>query len=146
MRIDPRLLAAAALAAGLAGCELVTVEPAARRIRAPIAVPSWRTDIAPILNETCASSGACHGGPTPQLGLDLSAAASYASVTSHVSGCCGPLVIPGDPANSFLVRVMSTNPADRPGFPYRMPLTGSPMPAPVVETIRNWIAQGAADN
>ncbi len=145
MRASMRLAALAA-AAALAGCELVSTEPAIGRITTAVATPSWRNDIAPILNATCASSGACHGGTSPQQGLNLTTDSSYANVVGQLTSCCGQLVIPGDSVNSFLPRVMSTDLTVRGGYPYRMPLTGTPMPQPIVQTIKNWIAQGAANN
>lgn len=134
-----------ALAAG-AACSDLSIESAVERIISPIANPSFRNDIAPILDETCASSGACHGGPAPQKGLNLTADSAYANVVNQLTQCCGLLVIPGDSVNSFLPRVMSTDINVRRGYQYRMPLTEFPMPAAVVETIKIWIADGAADN
>ena len=139
-------LALAALVLAVIGCEMISTDVAIDRIQTPIATPSWRNDIAPILNETCASSGACHGGATPQEGLNLETDSSYANVVNVVTNYGPTLVIPGDSVNSFLVRVMSTDVAVRAGYPYRMPLTEIPMPGVVVQTIKNWIAQGAADN
>ncbi len=131
----------------LAACEDVTVEPAVDRITTPIAQPSFRSDIAPILDVTCASSGACHGGAAPARGLDLSAGAAYGDLVDVPSQYAPQLmrVRPGLPDSSFALLVLSDDPAVRLGY-YRMPLTRYPMPAPVVQTIRNWIANGAPDN
>lgn len=138
--------APAVLVLGVIGCEMISTDVAIERIRTPIATPSWRGDIAPVLNETCASSGACHGGATPQEGLNLETDSSYVNVVNVLTNYGPTLVIPGDSANSFLVRVMSTDIAVRAGYPYRMPLTEIPMPPAIVQTIKNWIAQGALDN
>jgi hypothetical protein len=135
-----------ALVVFAAGCELVSTDVAVEEIPTAIATPSWRNDIAPVLAETCASSGACHFGPNAQEGLNLEAESSYANVVGVLSQYGPVLVIPGDSAGSFLVRVMSTDIAVRGGYPYRMPLTELPMPAAVVQTIKNWIAQGANNN
>jgi len=130
----------------LSACEMVSTDTAIERIPVAVAAPSFSRDIAPVLAETCASSGACHFGPGAQQGLELSVDSSYANLVNQLSACCGLLVNPGDSANSFLVRVMDTSLAVRGGYPWRMPLTERPMPQPVVQTIKNWIAQGAPDN
>jgi hypothetical protein len=52
---------------------------------APITTPSWQYDIAPILGETCATSGACHKGANAALGLNLEPGQSYASVVNVAS-------------------------------------------------------------
>jgi hypothetical protein len=140
---------AAALLLAPAACSHLDVEPEIDRIRTPIANPSWSTDLAPILRETCGSSGACHGGATPQVGLLLegSDAAMYAA-NVNVASVFRPsmmLIRPGQPDSSFLLRIMSEDPAVRFGN-RRMPLTQLPMPQPVQQTIRNWIQNGAPNN
>ena len=142
-----RALRVLTLVLAAAACEDVTVHPAVRSISAPIATPSFSRDIAPILEETCASSGACHGGSSPQLGMSLSLGRAYASLVNVPSSTVPGMmrVRPGLPDSSFMFRVLSTDQTYRLGF-YRMPLTEVPMPQPVVETIRNWILQGANDN
>lgn len=142
-----RALLVAALAVTVAACEDLTVHTAVDRITTPIATPSFRTDIAPILAETCASSGACHGGSSPQLGMNLGLGLAYANLVNVPSQTIPGMmrVRPGLPDSSFMFRVLSQDQGYRLGF-YRMPLTEVPMPQPVVETIRNWILQGADDN
>jgi len=142
-----RVLVVAALAVLGAGCEDLTVRTAVNSITTPIATPSFRADIAPILAETCASSGACHGGTSPQLGMNLGLGQAYANLVNVPSRTITGMmrVRPGLPDSSFMFRVLSQDQNYRLGF-YRMPLTEVPMPQPVVETIRNWILQGASDN
>lgn len=144
MRTSAALLGGTLL---LAACELVTTDTAVEKFPAAIATPSFSRDIAPLLAESCASSGACHFGPSAQQGLELSVDSSYANLVNQMAQCCAAtLVTPGDSAGSFLPRVMSTDITVRGGYPWRMPLTEIPMPQPVVQTIKNWIAQGAQDN
>jgi len=133
----------------LAACSHLDVEPAVDRITTPIATPSWSADIAPVLRETCGSSGACHGGPTPQVNLLLEGpdATMYTRIV-NVAAAYRPsmmLIRPGQPDSSFLLRIMNEDPAVRFGN-RRMPLTQLPMPQPVQQTIRNWIQNGAAQN
>jgi len=142
-----RALVVAAIAVLGAACEDLTVHTAVNSITTPIATPSFRADIAPILAETCASSGACHGGSSPQLGMNLGLGQAYANLVNVPSRTIQGMmrVRPGLPDSSFMFRVLSQDQNYRLGF-YRMPLTQVPMPQPVVETIRNWILQGANDN
>ena len=48
----------------------------------------------------------------------------------------GAVVVPGKPDESLLFKLVS-------GGPPRMPLTGEPLSKPEIETIRQWIEQGA---
>ena len=136
-----------ALAAAAAGCSDLGVRTAVDRIPVAIAAPSFARDVAPLLEETCASSGACHGGAHPARALDLATARSYASLVNAPSVFSPALrrVRPGFPDSSFAFRVLSDDPAYRLGY-YRMPLTRTALPSPVIETIRNWIQQGAQNN
>lgn len=128
----------------LAGCEQVSTDTVMER--PAVVTPSFRNDVAPILAETCASSGACHFGPSAQRGLELSPDSSYANLVNQLSSCCGILVAPGNSAGSFLVNVLSDDINARGGYPWRMPLTERPVSAGVRQTIVNWIDQGAPDN
>jgi hypothetical protein len=137
-------LVAALLAAGCADLDFTT---AVATIPAAIADPSWRFDIAPVIGESCATSGACHSGPTPAGGLNLEPTQSRANLVNVASFARPPLmrVLPGQPDASFFYLTTSTVAAERMNY-YRMPLTEYPLPAPVRETIRNWILDGAPDN
>lgn len=129
------------------GCEDVTVHRTVDRIPEAIATPSFRRDIAPILEATCASSGACHGGASPAKGLGLSSDRAYADLVNVPSAFSASMmrVRPGQPDSSFAFRVLADSAGYRLGY-YRMPLTQYPVSAPIVETIRNWIIQGAREN
>jgi hypothetical protein len=145
-----RRLAVAACALALAACADLSFTPAIDRIPAPIANPSFARDIAPLLAATCASSGACHGGVAPQKDMNLSAATAYAAMV-NVAGQFAPAeapwrVRPGAPESSLVFRLIDTAVARPGGYPYRMPLTSTPLPSAVIETIRNWIEQGALNN
>ncbi len=134
----------------LAGCTDFTVTRASDRITTPIANPSFSTDIAPVLRQTCASASACHGLPTGQLGLVLegSDSAIYAHLVNvrAVYDSTFMRVRPGVPDSSWMFMVLSDSPSVRQNFPYRMPLTQLPLPTPVRLTIRNWIVNGAPAN
>lgn len=131
----------------VAACSDLTVQPAVDRITTPIANPSFRADIAPILAETCASANACHSGPNAQKGQRLDPGFAYASLVNVASAFDSSLmrVKPAAPDSSFFYLVMSEDPATRRGY-YRMPVTERAMPAAVQQTIRNWIVNGAPNN
>ncbi len=87
---------------------------------------SFQQDVQPLLNARCV---ACHGG-TAGLYLD-----SYNGVMNGGAGW--PIVVPGDPANSRLVQVVSSG---------DMPYGGPPLTASEIQTLVNWIVAGAPDN
>lgn len=90
---------------------------------------SYREDVEPIFSRSCL---ACHGGT---LGLWLD---SYESVLAGRSR--GPVIAPGMPEQSELYRRVH-------GISYpRMPLNLPPLAQRDIETIRVWIAEGAANN
>lgn len=93
------------------------------------ATVSYREDIQPIFNRSCVN---CHGG---QAGLYLD---SYDHVMA--GSARGPVVIPGDPQASELVRRITG--ASQP----RMPLNGPALPAVDMKAIESWIAEGAPNN
>jgi uncharacterized membrane protein len=75
----------------------------------------------------------CHGGPEPRAGLSLE---SYASLMKGSKR--GPVVIPGDPAKSELIRRVTGQSEPR------MPYTGPPwLTDEEVQMIERWIAAGA---
>lgn len=88
-------------------------------------------DLEPILQARCAL---CHGGTAPTLGLSLE------SVDGLLAGSDrGPVVVPGDPESSELVRRL------RGTAQPRMPLTGPPYLSDVeIDLFVDWIAAGAA--
>ncbi len=142
-----RVALAGAVAWLLAACSDLRFTTAVETIGTPIADPSWQFDIAPVLGETCATSGACHAGPTPALGLNLEPGLSYASVV-NVPSQARPAFLrvkPGDADSSFLYLATSPIVAERQNY-FRMPLTEYPLPDAVRQTIRNWIENGALDN
>jgi mono/diheme cytochrome c family protein len=62
-------------------------------------VVTFETVVGPTFAQRCA---ACHGGDSPIAGLDLS---SYAGAMQ--GSAKGPVISPGDSANSLLIRVQS---------------------------------------
>lgn len=87
-----------------------------------------------IVNTRC---GTCHTGPSGKERLDVSSYASLMKGTEH-----GPIIIPGKPDESLIMKVMSGNGAKQ------MPPRGKGQPATTEEmkTISDWIAAGASEN
>jgi hypothetical protein len=85
--------------------------------------------ILPMFQADCIT---CHGGAGD---LDLE---SYADVM--LGGISGLAVIPGDPDNSLLIKRLEGTIAPQ------MPLDLPPLSQPQIDTIRDWIAEGALDN
>jgi hypothetical protein len=142
-----RFVVLGALAA-LVACSDLHLNPASSFIQTPIADPSFHFDIMPVLSQTCATSHACHLAPDttrPDLEADSIAYATLVNVNSHARP--GVLrVKPGFADSSFLYLVLHDTLSIRLGYPYRMPLTRYPLPFPTIETIKNWINQGAKNN
>ena len=111
-----------------------------------VAAPSFAGDIQPIFDRRC-SIGGCHSLATAQAGLTLVAGASYESLVGVQSRLRPQYVrvAPGDPANSWLIRMIGSDPALRFGN-QRMPLASAPLTANQIQTITNWIVAGAPRN
>ena len=111
-----------------------------------VPAPSFEGDIQPIFTRRC-SIGGCHSLATAQGGLTLAAGASYASLVGVASRLRPQFVrvAPADPANSWLIRMIGSDPALRFGH-QRMPLASTPLTANQIQTITNWIATGAPRN
>ena len=90
---------------------------------------SFALDILPLFQQDCQI---CHGGAG---GLNLD---NYEGVIA--GGVSGPVVNPGDGANSLLVRRLDGS------LPPVMPLDAPPFTTPEIERIAQWIDEGALDN
>jgi hypothetical protein len=89
---------------------------------------------------------ACHVGPQPTGGLNLSDATAYGSLVNVASSRKpGAIrVIPGDPINSYLIQKIEGAPGI---VGERMPRTGGPYLTPnQITIIRRWIELGAPNN
>ena len=87
---------------------------------------SFQADVQPILDARCVF---CHGNSG---GLSL---ASYSGIME--GGSSGPVLVPGDPSNSRLIRYLES------GY---MPLRRPPLSPAQIQTLANWIASGVPDN
>ncbi len=89
-------------------------------------------EVAPIVNERCII---CHNGPTAPRGLQLT---GYKNILQGSEN--GPVVNPGDPASSELIKRIKGVSTPR------MPLTGPPfLSDEQIALIEQWVAQGAKE-
>lgn len=105
--------------------------------------PTLTHDVQPLLDRRCAFGG-CHSVATHQAGLTLVAGMSHAALVGRPARLSpgDTLVVAGDSARSWLLRMIGDDDAARKGFS-RMPLAASPLTANQRETIARWIANGA---
>jgi WD40 repeat protein len=96
---------------------------------------SFSKEIVPIFTASCTG---CHQPEKKKGGLDLSTHRA-----SMVGAKDGPAIIPGNPDNSPLVKVLIP---EAPGEPPAMPEKGDPLTAQQVELIKRWIKEGAKDD
>jgi mono/diheme cytochrome c family protein len=96
----------------------------------------YTSQVAPILAMNC---HLCHGANPESVAGGLSTR-TFADLMK--GGNLGPVVVPRDPARSPLWQFISS----ARGEAHRMPLGGPPLAAAEVETIRRWIAEGAASD
>lgn len=109
--------------------------------------PSFESDVQPIFTKRCVVGG-CHTLGSQQGALALDSTVAYdqlVGVPATTSVDPYDRVEPGNAANSWLVRRLHPDPAQRGGQP-RMPLAASPLTDNQLQTIVNWIDQGALRN
>lgn len=90
---------------------------------------SFLIDIQPVLTQDCVI---CHGGAG---GLIVD---TYADLMT--GGTSGPVVIPGDPDQSLLIRRLEGTVAPT------MPLNAPPLTTVEIDRFRQWIFEGALNN
>jgi hypothetical protein len=119
----------------------------------PPATVSFSGNIQPIFNRSCATSTACHVGPTAGQGLQLTAGVSYGAIV-NVPSTEKPkllLVKPGAPDNSYLLQKVEGTPGIT-GLQMPQGCPGNPMGGAVcpsadeITAIRTWIMECAQNN
>jgi hypothetical protein len=114
---------------------------------------SFSGNIQPIYNRSCATSTACHIGPTSGAGLQLQQGAAYGATVNQPSTQRPGLLIvkPGDPDASYLVRkIEGARGISGDQMPQGCP--GTPSGGAVCPTndeitaIRTWIMECAPNN
>ncbi len=91
----------------------------------------FNTEVRPILNQHCLP---CHGGVRQSGGFSLLFPEDALSPTESGK----PAILPGDPANSELIKRIEHHDPE-----YRMPLDAAPLSKSAIKTLKNWIKQGA---
>ncbi|RJP52232.1 MAG: hypothetical protein C4583_07195 [Anaerolineaceae bacterium] len=105
-----------------------TPVPAASDTPAAVAV-SFANDVMPILQSRCFN---CHGGDDVKEGL------SFASYTTLMAGSInGPVLVPGDAANSLLIQQIQNG---------KMPKRGPKLTPAQLQILIDWILAGALNN
>ena len=89
---------------------------------------NFETQVAPIFERHCVH---CHEASQPKGGFSLST-----STHAVAGGESGPAIVPGKPDESLLVEYIS-------GEKPEMPKNGSPLSGADVDSIRQWVAEGA---
>jgi len=108
--------------------------------------PTLSGDVQPILSNSCAFSG-CHGGTSPQEGMNLSAGLMHSNTVNVPSNQSGlDRIEPGLPNQSYLVHKIQGTQGTVGGSGLQMPRGGTPLSQANVDIIRAWIADGAKDN
>jgi hypothetical protein len=97
---------------------------------------SFSGDVLPILQARCQS---CHGGIDPATGqVSIEVGLNMTTYDGIMAGSeYGAIVEPGGPDASLMIEMVSSG---------DMPLEGDPVPPAEIEVLRNWIAEGAANN
>lgn len=96
---------------------------------------SFCAEVLPILRASCAG---CHQPAKAKGDVVLT---SHGSLMAHDEDR-DPLVVPGDPAGSLLIEVVTAAEGEQPA----MPDEGDPLSAVEIDVLRRWIAQGAEDD
>ena len=96
-----------------------------------------------VFTPSCAISG-CHTGPNPQFGLNLSAEQAYANIVNvnSLQNSALKLIEPGNSANSYLVRKLRGQNING----SRMPNNRTALSNSVINSIADWVDNGAPDN
>lgn len=100
----------------------------AKKVEKPVAVAGTFDAAEAVFKQYCTG---CHGAQSKRAGLGLT---SYADVMAGANGV--PVVVPGDPANSKIIQVLS-------GGTPKMPPGPDSVPADSVKAISDWIQGGA---
>jgi hypothetical protein len=129
------VMAAVVTAASICGFGGLGATPAASAAEPRM---SFQDDVLPVFLGRCVS---CHSAPNGEgyqaSGLDLT---SYQGVMAGTK--FGPMVIPGDPESSNLMRLLDW----RTSAALRMPHNKKQLSSCDRTAIRDWIRQGAKDN
>jgi len=109
--------------------DIPTEAPSEAPTDAPAGEVSFANDVMPIIQSRCIN---CHGGDRIEEGLLMR---SYDELMAGSDN--GPVIAPGDVANSLLVELVTNQ---------KMPKRGPKLTPPQVQLITDWVAAGAPNN
>jgi hypothetical protein len=144
--VNPGKLGALVALVGMAAC---TDFEAPKRVALPdvvVANPQFAKDVQPIFSARCATSS-CHTFATHQAGLNLAPGYAYDEIV-NVPSVFRPSwkrIVPAKADSSFLIKTLLANDAEHPEID-RMPLGREPLTDNQIQTIINWVNQGAVRN
>jgi len=107
----------------------VPIEPPATPSQADSNTVSFARDVQPIFNRVCVK---CHGGEEVKEGLVLK---TYVEIMAGSDN--GPVIAPGDPANSLLIDLITRG---------KMPKQGPKLLPGQIRIITDWVTAGAVNN
>ena len=109
----------------------------------PASTISFQNQVVPILANNSCSSMFCHGNEdSPPSNFLVTSAVNILGPGNRASAAGSCDVIRGNPDDSFLIKMLL---GTVPGAP-RMPMGGDPISTTELNTIRQWIIEGARDN
>jgi len=109
--------------------EVPTEAPTETAAAAPATTVSFANDVMPIIDSRCVN---CHGGERIEEGLLMR---TYEEIMAGSDN--GPVIVPGDAANSKLVELVASQ---------KMPKRGPKLTPPQVQVLTDWVASGAPNN
>ncbi len=115
--------------------------------------PTFTRDVVPLFQGSCGFGSGCHGTARPAgyvqltLGSEDAAALLARLKATSIREPSLPLVDPGNPSGSFLLRKVTGDFAGLPCGPNacgeRMPQRNMPLPQESLDLLEQWIQQGA---
>jgi hypothetical protein len=110
---------------------------------APPAAPTFSEVQTQIFDVSCAVSG-CHSGGAPAAGMNLSAGLAYENIVNVVSEQDEMFyrIEPGEPDNSYLIQKVEGTASSGARMPFGQPALSNEL----IQLLRDWVADGAADN
>ena len=148
-----RLIGILVISAGLTACNLGSYDDAVDRFNAgrppppppppPGGFNPTFSDIQTFVFTPDCATGGCHSGAMPAASLNLDAANSYAQLVGIAATQDNAVqrVNPGNPNASYLITKL-----EGPGVVGEQMPPGSPMDQSDIDTIRQWITDGAVDD
>ena len=112
-----------------------------------VANPSLANDVQPIFTARCATVS-CHNFTTHQVALNLAAGYTYDNTVNKQSVFrpSWKRIVPFKADSSFLIKVLLPDSATQHPEITRMPLGRPPLTDNQIQTIVNWVANGAQRN